>query len=351
MNPAGVSPSRMDLLAMVEALNTWKGSGSASPRDTVEALALHFYATVYCPGRPEAEPSTLDQGWSGGKEAGRVLTEAEGEPGVGSPASGETVHLAATLMRAHRGRPRWDLGWEIEGVEEGGKASLRKGSHRRQAPPGSWQPLPGPGGGATREAALAVPVVLPGVQPGFFHVQGSTPADPHPLEGMVRIYWNVRPEGAPHLLAGATEALDRYRVPFRMKLLEYPHTYANRADPVVMYLARRDLAVVAELLAPIHGKLRRSPGQLRGPVPRFTRRMGRGVGIAEDPPNRESFGLSRCRSVARALVGEGEIAPGGRRLAAVEEALRREGLDLDALHLNPGSADATLLASDAGFFA
>jgi lantibiotic modifying enzyme len=76
-------------------------------------------------------------------------------------------------------------------------------------------------------------------------------------------------------------------------------------------------------------------------VPAFTKRIARGVAIAEDPAPGASFGAERCLLVAEGLVeayerGERDVTG---RLRCVAEMFTEAAISLDAPYLNPGSGD------------
>jgi lantibiotic modifying enzyme len=76
-------------------------------------------------------------------------------------------------------------------------------------------------------------------------------------------------------------------------------------------------------------------------TPAFTKELAPGLGVAENPPGGESFGLHRCRVLAEALVKSKE---GGKKsvkaaLATVERCFADAGIVLEQPYLNPDSLD------------
>jgi lantibiotic modifying enzyme len=132
-------------------------------------------------------------------------------------------------------------------------------------------------------------------------------------------------------------------VPFRAKVLASPAAY-RRADAGVLYMARRDFPRARGLIAGIHSQLETG---LRDGVPLFTKRLARGLGIAEDPGTELSFGEDRCKLVAQALLAafrERTLDPGS-KLATIEVTFRNRNLDARRPYLCAGSSDAYSLRS------
>ncbi len=76
---------------------------------------------------------------------------------------------------------------------------------------------------------------------------------------------------------------------------------------------------------------------LDSPTPAFTKVLAPGLGFAQHPQGGPSFGMSRSRLVAEALVRGYELGSDTAedRLTALRRAFAAEGLDLDAPHLGP----------------
>jgi hypothetical protein len=175
--------------------------------------------------------------------------------------------------------------------------------------------------------------------PGFYVAIGDgDPDDPGDApEPLVRFYWHLRAEAAVPYIAAVTGALNGCGVPFRTKVLNDPGAYL-RADAGVLYLGRRHFRKIGDAIAQIHRTI--APG-LRPDVPRFTKGLAPGLGLAEDPSNELSFGQHRCRLVARAAwrsFARNDAGLGGRSEALAEE-FRAAGLDPTRPYLEPHSTD------------
>ena len=152
---------------------------------------------------------------------------------------------------------------------------------------------------------------------------------------VVRVYWNVTPEGAIELIHQATAQLNAAGLPFHLKVFR-DLGRSGRADGAVLYLQKRNYEAARRILQSIVPRL--AP-QLRSTVPAFTKSLAPGVGLAEDPGNGLSFGEHRCGLIAEALIDANDL---GKRSAAdrvdiVLEHFTREGVSLEKPYLNPGS--------------
>jgi hypothetical protein len=132
-----------------------------------------------------------------------------------------------------------------------------------------------------------------------------------------------------------TGRLNAAGVAFRAKVLSVPAAYF-RADAGVLYLARDDFDRTKTLLPELHRVLSR---HLRPTTPMFTKRLARGLAVAEDPSDGRSFGQHRCELVADGLVRafESGHTSATARTGAVAERFAEEGLDVTRPWLNSRS--------------
>ena len=245
--------------------------------------------------------------------------------------------LVPGLQQANRTRERWEDDWRILRLDPGGSILAGKQHLRRSFFPGEYVP---PAGSPPR-AGLPVRVHFSRenvtLQPGFY-MAFSESAGEWPEEiGVVRFYWNLTPEGAPAWLGAVTERLNRFQVPFRLKVADRV-SFCQRTDAAVLYLQKRYYHAASELLHEIYPRL--APC-LRPETPLFSKPLAPGVGFAEDPGAGESFGTSRCHLLAEAvwsayLQGAQHPQARWRELAALYQ---QHGLDLEKPYLNPGSQD------------
>jgi hypothetical protein len=284
-------------------------SPPAARRYLVHLLAGQLYGDFYRRGK--AEPPR----WS-----------------VRGPAAGSREFEAA-LSAANCGRGYLDEAWQVRGSDERGVIVAKNGLEltvdgARLARPGTAAGVPAAGD----LGALRLPKELFAISPGFYVACADRPFDTTRSRRMVRLYWNLRGDGAVPFVAAATRALNCAGAAFRLKVLNDPGAF-SRCDAAVIYLTRDDYPELADLILALHGEI---GGFLSPRTPVFTARLAPGVGFAEDPGTAESFGEHRCRLLADALARSHES--GTVPLAAVEERFAEDGLDLDAAHLSPGPA-------------
>lgn len=290
------------------------GFAAGSDRDRLaEALIMVVYEHLYTRAYPPA-PATADPG-------SRSLVEQ--------------------LAAANATKPRSETGWILaESWADGSVVATRAGRTRRFGP-GQFLPMdgsyPAPPG---TPLAVQLPAGSATRQPGFYYCFGEGFRDVHDQAPIVRLYWNVTEARAAPFVAGVTGALNRYEIPFELKLTTDGAQFVRR-DNAVLYLSQ-DLFHAAWLaLAPV---LPRLGAALDPDVPLFTKRLAPGVGLAEDPGGGDSFGSARSRLVAGALAD----ARAGEAFAWPEfetrfvAAVRAAALDIDALWLNPRSKDIYL---------
>ncbi len=249
------------------------------------------------------------------------------------PAPPGASAFARRLADANAGHGSWEGGWRVvaqaagtvEVVRDGLALRLQEADYRAATPP--------PQVGAMVQVRL--PKDLFSLSPGYYMAVGDAPPVPTPGGPLLRLYWNVAPTGASHLIAMLTARLNAAGVPFRLKVLSSPAAYI-RADAAVLYLPSAHFAAVQEILAQSYHAIRDHLGLV---VPALTLRLAPGLSLAEDPAPGESFGLHRCALLAEALV-EAHLASHyaeADRLEAVITRFAAAGVDVQRPYLGPGS--------------
>jgi hypothetical protein len=151
---------------------------------------------------------------------------------------------------------------------------------------------------------------------GFWATRSAAGEPEAPLG---RLYWSSRPESIGAVLSRVTALLERLGLRYSLKSPVRPADL-GRVDPLVVYLergawegARRAFVEAAEAMRPL----------LRSSVPPLTLALAPGLGFAEDPTTRESFGQSRCRALAAGVIAlAAEASPSTERsLALLTDAL------------------------------
>lgn len=266
----------------------------------------------------------------------RCYARRLGWPATPAAAPSPEDDLVPALTAANPGVERWESGWQVTQALSTGRIVAERYGATRFLWPGEFLASDAPGTPPRPGARVTVwrPRESATLQPGFYFVFGEGAwEDDAPL---LRVYWNVTPAGAPVLTAALAGTLNRWGVPFRYKVLASRALYP-RTDGAVLYVARRAWPLVRELVAEVHAGC---AAHLGTDAPLFARRLGRGMAVAEDPGNGESFGMQRCRQMAEGLWTAWRAGHHGtrERLNAVREAFARAGVSLDAPWLAAGSS-------------
>lgn len=253
--------------------------------------------------------------------------------------------FVAHLSGANRSRETWDQGWSIYLSMADGRVFARKGDCQHMASAGDFVVSSDPH--ALLQAGTTISLLQRresiAAQPGFYFAYGEAPNDVWDDYALVRFYFHVESAGAAPLLEQITSMLNAYDVPFQYKTLSAPAAY-DRTDAAVLYLARRYYEVAARLLferEALLGKL------LRAETPLFTRQLMKGIGVADDPGNGESFGMNRCRLVAEGLADAFRLRAGSieDRMNMVQSRYALNRLSLSFPHLGAGLVDYPVIVS------
>lgn len=240
------------------------------------------------------------------------------------------------LSLANCGRGTWEPGWEVVRPDDRGRIAVAKDGLTVYAQPEEFRAEGAVAAGFKGRLKIGKEIR---VAPGFYFALGDADEDPHTPGGppIVRLYFHVTAAGAARLLGELTRVLNAAAVPFRYKTLTDPRGYV-RADAAVLYLGLRHYRRVERDVAELYRSTRR---QLRKRVPRFTRALAPGLGVAEDPRNGESFGQNRCRLVALGLWRAFDASARRRsdRDGSVAAVFVEAGLDPLRPHLAAGSRE------------
>ncbi len=249
---------------------------------------------------------------------------------------GEPGDVTTLLEHANAGRSRIEHGWVFSGSEANGSVLATRHNRTRRFAPGQFLAVDGV---LPLRKGGALVVQIPGgsatAQSGFYYAFGRAFRDVNDLGPVVRFYWNVALGGAVGMMTALTALLDRYAIPFEFKIVVRSADFARR-DNAVLYVAQDLFPAVSTVLMADYPAF---AGFLDDTVPLFARRLAPGLGFAEDPGHRESFGMARSRLVAQALVAARRDAGFAPALFAdaLTVAIATAGLDAEALWLNPGS--------------
>lgn len=266
-------------------------------------------SSIALPPQPGAQPADSGQLESlRSAIAGLVYAAAYARDYAGQAISAELLRRPVVtdngfVMALSAGNPtalRWEPGWSVFKTEPSGAVHVRKADAATLVQPGQYAFSAGFGRAATvgDSVDLLVPRESLTLQPGMYFAFGETVASDYDNARIGRLYFHAASDQAAWLLQNIATLLNRYAVPFRLKCPTDP-AHFDRTDGMVLYVARRFVAAVLRLLAPLAPELRR---RLQPSVPLCSKKLLPGLGAADDPGTGESFGQSRSRIVADGIV-------------------------------------------------
>ena len=257
--------------------------------------------------------------------------------GVPVPVRGNRAHsvaadpwLTTALSDANVGDASWESAWIVDDYNG---SEVVVSTPRLRVRVSAFDCRVDDGGQIRSGVAVSVPLPkeLPALSPGFFMVLGAAGSDVLASHHTVRVYWHITASGAPALVRALSSRLNAATVPFRLKVANHPLRF-DRCDAAVLYLPIEAFQGVRAMLARVAATM---TSLLRPRTPAFTLALAPGVGLAESPATRESFGEHRCGLLADGIVGADErgAAPGAARVEAVIESLAASGVMIDAPYL------------------
>ena len=239
----------------------------------------------------------------------------------------------------HPGTYLWESGWTVDSVSSEGRVIAHRDKQQRVLHAGDYICPLRPGLPAIPGADIEVVARHDSSDqmPGYWISYSSSWHNAkHPI---LRIYWNIGPEGAVKLAELLPLHLD-HNIPYSFKLPVETQGY-NRVDVAVLNFEVTNYEQMKPSLKTV-SKLMKS--HLYPDIPSLTKWLEPGIALAEEPPiKNESFGLNRCRLIAEAYLSSKEIfdQEGNHEfsdhLNVVRNHLFKAGLNLDQPHLNPNS--------------
>lgn len=239
---------------------------------------------------------------------------------------------------AHKGTYHWERGWKVLKVSSAGRVIAVRNDEERMLYPGDYIStvrlgvLPAPG----TEVEVVSRRDSVEDQPGFWISYSSTWSQVS--KDIIRIYWNVSPEGSIHLIEEITEKFNNsFPYSFKVPIDEIGY---QRADTAVLYFGSSDFQKVQPILKSIYKEMK---SFLYPDTPGFTKVLEAGMGLAEDPLDKsESFGMNRCRLIAQGY--KKALEQGLNTILELDESIQNyltdEGVNLSCPYLTKGSHDA-----------
>ncbi len=205
------------------------------------------------------------------------------------------------IHTSNNGQGYFEPGWLILQEEEDGSLVVKKGGLKLHIERDKHlQP-------AEQNAVIGDSVVIKmpknRVQNGFYVSIGDARANLHQNGSvLVRIYFNLTPDGAVGVMGSLTQQLNERNIPFDFKVLYNPQDY-QRHDSGVLYFDKSNYELVHQILQKVYQK---NQSYFKVEVPLFTLQLAPGLALAEEPDRkfaeRESFGMNRCQIIANGLL-------------------------------------------------
>jgi len=257
---------------------------------------------------------------------------------TGNPKKPNTSrNFLENLQKANQSIEQFNEGWLVEEIEYGGNILVKKGGTKRYTHAGDFLRENFRQGTLQKGEKVKLfhqKEYRNQQEGGFYFVFGETLMDNN-NSALVRLYFNLKPEGAKEIIQLFTKVFNEWQIPFQFKCLDVAAHY-QRADSAVLYFDKRYSNLVFELMKTIYPKIQH---QLKHSIPLFTKYFADGIGFAENPPDsKESFGTSRCKIIANGII-EGWKQKKAKQewIECIIKSIENNFLQIEAMYLNPNT--------------
>lgn len=261
-------------------------------------------------------------------------------PEVAQPLSHDPLGappLAAGLRAALEAAEYWTRGWVVLEVGAGQSCLIGKGLLRRLVRPGEFANMARWGAPAAPGDEVAAFKFLTWVDPptGFFVVQ-TDQCDANDV--VVRLYVSVSAEQIGNVLPLLVRDFDDLAITWSLKCPSNREGF-SRVDSLVVYVKKEDWPTLESHLTQRVDVFR---PLLRSSIPPLSKPVMVGMGFAEDPSDKQSFGQSRCKALCKAVqaIAQQERIMTNSALRALLASLDEQGIDPEHPWRNPMSSPA-----------
>ena len=251
---------------------------------------------------------------------------------------GVDIEFYNRIHTSNSGRGYFEPGWSILKKESDGSLVVTKGGLRLHIERDLH--LQSDEQAAVVGDTVAIKMPKNRVQNGFYVSVGNTRANLHQEESvLVRVYFNLTPDGAVGVMGDLTQQLNEQNIPFDFKVLYNPQDY-QRHDSGVLYFDKSNYQQVHRILQQVYQE---HQSHFKAEVPLFTLQLAPGLALAEEPDQkfaeRESFGMNRCQIIANGLLEAKDRGKNSldEKMQCILEQFSLSGVDLDRTYLNTDS--------------
>ncbi|MBD2167797.1 hypothetical protein H6G04_25765 [Calothrix membranacea FACHB-236] len=247
------------------------------------------------------------------------------------------------LHESNTGAGYFDPGWQVLKREIDGSLVVTKGGLKLHINRDRHLQCPEQSANIGDIVAIRLPKNL--IQNGFYVAVGNGGTDSNRQHSkhsqLVRVYFNLAPEGAPPVMKSLTEQLNAAAIVFSFKVLYNPADY-TRFDSGVLYFERCHYELVHQVLHTVYAQQR---CHFRREIPLFTKFLAPGLGLAEEPNHKfseqESFGMHRCQIISNGLLAAQRLGDesADTRINLILEEFAALGVKLANPYLNANSED------------
>lgn len=241
---------------------------------------------------------------------------------------------------SNNGQGCFEPGWAILNEEEDGSLAVQRGALKLHIERDKH--LQASEQNAQVGDTVAIKMPKNRVQNGFYVSVGNARVNLHQENStLVRIYFNLTPDGAVVVMGSLTKKLNDLDIPFDFKVLYNPQDY-QRHDSGVLYFDKSNYQQVHQLLQQIYEEHQQ---YFKSETPLFTLQLAPGLALAEEPDSKfaeqESFGMNRCQIIANGLLEawyQNKNSP-DEKMQCIFEQFALLGIDSNQTYLNASSED------------
>ena len=247
------------------------------------------------------------------------------------------------IHQSNNGQGYFQPGWSILKEEDDGSLAVTNGSLKLHIKRDEHLKVESQNAVVGDTVAIKMPKNC--VQNGFYVSVGDARVNLHQDNSvLVRIYFNLTPNGAVGVMGDLTQQLNEQNIPFDFKVLYNPQDY-QRHDSGVLYFDKSNYEQVHRILQQVY---REHQSHFKAEVPLFTLQLAPGLALAEEPDQkfaeRESFGMNRCQIIANGLLEawKQDISLSDDKIQYIFEQFSISGIGLNCIYLNADSEDIYL---------